>query len=321
MSEETRNEAAGDAEAMDLPVPDDVPEGHRSGFVALVGRANVGKSTLLNRLVGVKLAITSPVPQTTRHRILGVRTLPNGQIAFLDTPGFHRPHRQLGEVMLERAKEVLDEADVICWLIDAAAGPGPGDRWVLDQVDPKNRRQPVLFVPNKIDLANKGKLLPLIEQAVGEWGCVEAVPVSAATGENCDRLLEVMLSYLPEGPRLFPENFLTDQDEKLIIAEIIREKLLHELRQEVPYAVAVTVERLEEREDGLLEIGALVLVERDTHKGIVIGKGGSRLKKVGTYARRELEDRLGRKVFLELWVKVKPDWRDKTGVLRELGLY
>ncbi len=311
----------GGAGGPGMGVTGDVPEGHRSGFAALVGRANVGKSTLLNRLVGVKLAIASPVPQTTRHRILGVRTLREGQVASLDTPGFHRPRRRLGEVMLERARQVLDEADVVCWVVDAAAGVGPGDRWVLEQIDPPRRGRPVLFVPNKIDLVNKGKLLPMIEQAVGEWGCVEAVPVSAATGENCERLLEVIVSHLPEGPRLFPEGFLTDQDQRQIIAEIIREKLLHELRQEVPYAVAVTVERLTEREDGLLEVGALILVERDSHKGIVIGRGGSRLKKVGTLARRELEDRLGRKVFLELWVKVKPDWRDRTGVLRELGLY
>ncbi len=293
----------------------------RSGFVVLAGRANVGKSTLLNRLVGVKLAITSPVPQTTRHRVLGVRTMAGGQIAFLDTPGFHRPHRHLGEVMLERAREALAEADLVCWVIDAAAGFGAGDRRVLAEIDPPRRKQPVVFVPNKVDLVNRGRLLPLIEQATGEWGCAAAVPVSAATGENCDRLLEVMLSHLPPGPLLFPEDFLTDQDERTVIAEIVREKLLHELRQEVPYAVAVTVERLAEREDGLLEVGALVLVERESHKGIVIGKGGSRLKKVGTLARKELEERMGRKVFLELWVKVRPDWRNRAGVLRDLGLY
>jgi GTP-binding protein Era len=298
---------------------DDAPQ--RFGFVAIVGRTNVGKSTLINRLVGEKLAIVSSVAQTTRHRILGVRTLPHAQIAFLDSPGFHKPQHQLGYVLMETARGVAGEADVVLFVVDAAAGIGPGDRHVLGELRESGRSAPIVAVLNKVDQMNKGKLLPMIDQAVNEWGCKEAVPVSALHDENCDRLVEAIVGWLPEGPAHYPPDFVTDQAERRMIAEVVREKALDALRQEVPHALAVRVEAIAEREDGLIEIGATLFVEREGQKGIVIGAGGSRLKEVGTRARKELESRLGRKVFLELWVRVRPGWRDKVGLLRDFDVY
>ena len=295
--------------------------GHRCGFVALVGRSNVGKSTLLNRLVGEKVAIVSALPQTTRQRILGVRTDQRGQIAFIDSPGYHKPHDRLGEMMLERAQGVAEEADVILLMIDASAGIGPGDVFVKDQLDPASRRAPVVLAPNKIDLINKAKTLPMIDVAVNEWGCREAVPISAKDGLNCERLVDTLLGYLPEGPALFPADYRTDQQERGLVAEIVREKLLAELRQEVPYAVAVATDSLERREDDLVEIHATIFVERESQKGIVIGSGGRMLKKVGAQARKELEQRFGTQVFLELWVKVRESWRDRSSLWRELGIW
>ncbi len=314
-------EPAPGARSLDELTRGPLPEDHRAGFAALVGRANVGKSTLLNQLVGEKLAIVSTLPQTTRTRILGVLTTPGGQVAFLDSPGFHKPQHQMGAVMLETARQVAGEADVVLFVIDAAAGFGPGDRFVLDELDPKNEKRPILAVLNKVDQMNKGKVLPLMQAAVEDWGCREAIPVSASTGDNCDRLLRVVLSYLPQGPPLYPDDFITDQDERRFIAEVIREKLLMGLRQEVPHSTAVAIERLENREDGIAEIHAAIIVERDSQKKIVIGHKGTRLKEVGTLARTELEKRLGQHVFLKLWVKVREDWRDKAAMLREFGVF
>lgn len=299
----------------------DGDQGKRFGFAALAGRPNVGKSTLLNRLVGRKVAIVSPVPQTTRHRILGVRTLPTGQVAFVDAPGFHRPRRQLGELMLEQARSAAGDADVVLWVVDAAAGVGAGDRRVLDEVRKVAPERPVVLVLNKLDRMNKGRLLPLIKQGVREWGCREAVPVSALTGENVDRLLETVVALLPPGEPMYPPDFVTDQRERTIVAELVREKLFERLRQEVPHAVAVAVEHLGEREDGLLEAHAVIYVERPSQKAIVIGHRGRMLKEVGTEARKELEAMTGRRVFLKLWVKVREAWRDRIGVLREIGVY
>ncbi len=309
-----------DSEETDAPVQDEV-KSYRSGFAALVGRANVGKSTLLNHLVGEKVAIVSDVPQTTRQRILGVRTMQTGQIAFIDVPGFHKPQHQMGEVMMERAREAAGEADVILFVVDASQGIGPGDRFVLEQLEPSRRKQPVIAVLNKLDLMNKGKVLPMIETAVNEWGCTEAVPLSAKDGLNCERLLEVVVDALPEGPALFPPDYVTDQRERMLAAEVVREKLLHRLRKEVPHAVAVVVDRFETREDGLLEIEASILVERESHKAIVIGAKGQMLREVGQAARKELEKRFGCRVFLKQWVKVREGWRDRIAVLRELGLF
>ncbi|MCU0253455.1 MAG: GTPase Era [Acidobacteria bacterium] len=299
----------------------EVPPGFRSGFAALVGRANVGKSTLLNHLVGAKVAIVSPVPQTTRHRILGVTNIPGrGQIAFLDSPGLHRPQHHLGERLNETARQVAGEADVLVLVFDASAGFGPGDEHVRAEVERDRGGRPVILVPNKIDQMNKGKLLPLIEQATREWGYTDVVPVSALSGDNVARLTEVVLSRLPEGPPLFPLDYVTDQGDRRMIAEIVREKLLARLRQEVPHSVAVVLDRLEPRPGGLLHVDASILVERPTQKAIVIGKGGAMLKEVGTEARRELETRLGTRVYLKLWVKVRENWRDRDPILHELGL-
>ncbi len=313
--------AAPGARNLDELTRGPLPEDHRAGFAALVGRANVGKSTLLNQLGGEKLAIVSAQPQTTRTRILGVLTTPGGQVAFIDSPGFHKPQHQMGHVMLETARQAAGEADVVLFVVDASAGFGPGDKFVLDELDPKNETRPVLAVLNKVDQMNKGKVLPLMQEAVEQWGCREAIPVSASTGDNCDRLLRVVLSYLPAGPPLYPEDFITDQDERRFIAEVVREKLLMGLRQEVPHSTAVAIERLENREDGIAEIHAAIIVERESQKKIVIGHKGTRLKEVGTLARTELEKRLGQHVFLKLWVKVREDWRDKAAMLRELGVF
>lgn len=296
------------------------PQDSRFGFVTLIGRANVGKSTLLNRFVGEKVSIVSPIPQTTRRRILGVRTLPHGQIAFLDTPGFHKPEHHMGQLMVETARQTAGEADVLVLMIDASSGIGPGDRYVLDHIDPKSESRPVIIALNKVDLINKAKVLPMIEELTGEWGCHHVVPISAETGANCEHLLEVILSFLPPGPALYPEDYTTDQDDRRHTAEVIREKLLHKLRQEVPHAVAVIVESMEVRDDELLEILAAVMVERESQKGIVIGHRGAKLKEVGIEAREELERYFGRKIFLKLWVKVREDWRDKAAILRDLGI-
>lgn len=297
------------------------PPGFRSGFAAIVGRANVGKSTLLNRLVGEKLAIVSPVPQTTRDRILGVRTFPEGQVAFVDSPGFHKPLDQLGEIMLERAKEIAGGADVVLLVVDASTGFGPGDRFALDLIKAQGGQRPVVVVLNKVDLINKAKVLPLIEEAVTDWECPEAVPVSAMTGDNCDRLLQVVIGLLPEGPPLYPEDYVTDQDDMRFAAEVIREKLLERLKKEVPHSVAVLIEHSVLREDGIIDLSAVIYVERPGQKGIVVGHQGRLLKEVGTLARKEIEKRLGHQVFLQMWVKVRPDWRDRMSILRDLGVY
>ena len=298
-----------------------VPPGFRSGFAALVGRANVGKSTLLNRLVGAKVAIVSPVPQTTRNRILGVANLPGrGQVAFLDSPGLHRPQHNLGERLNETARQVAGEADVLVFVFDASLGFGPGDEHVRGEIQQGRGSRPVILAPNKVDQMNKGKLLPLIEQATKEWGFDDVVPVSALSGDNVVRLCEVVLSRLPEGPPLYPLDYVTDQGDRRMITEIVREKLLARLRQEVPHAIAVVLDQLEPRPGGLLHIDASILVERPTQKAIVIGKGGAMLKEVGTEARKELEARLGTRVYLKLWVKVRENWRDRDPILHELGL-
>ncbi len=298
-----------------------VPPGFRSGFAALVGRANVGKSTLLNRLVGAKVAIVSPVPQTTRNRILGVANLPGrGQVAFLDSPGLHRPQHNLGERLNETARQVAGEADVLVFVFDASLGFGPGDEHVRGEIQQGRGSRPVILVPNKVDQMNKGKLLPLIEQATNDWGFDDVVPVSALSGDNVARLCEVVLSRLPEGPPLYPLDYVTDQGDRRMITEIVREKLLARLRQEVPHAIAVVLDQLEPRPGDLLHIDASILVERPTQKAIVIGKGGAMLKEVGTEARKELEARLGTRVYLKLWVKVRENWRDRDPILHELGL-
>jgi GTP-binding protein Era len=292
----------------------------RSGYVALLGWTNVGKSTLLNRLVGVKLAAVAEVAQTTRSRIEGVRTIADrGQVVLVDTPGLHRPRHAMNRAMVRVARQAVGAVDLVLLIVDAKRGLGPGDREVADWL--ATTGAPRLGVLNKIDLLrSKSSLLPMMETLVGEWGLAEALPVSALTGEGCDMLLDRVLQALPEGPPLFPEEMLTDQPERVLAAEWIREKLLAETRQELPHATAVIVERWQERHDGLLEIEATVLVEHDSQKKIVVGRGGELLKRVGTAARLELERFLDQRVYLRLWVRVRRDWRNDRQMLRRMGL-
>lgn len=291
----------------------------RSGFVAILGWTNVGKSTLLNRLVGEKIAAVADVPQTTRNRITGVRALEGGgQVVFLDTPGLHNPRERMNRMMVETARRSLEGVDLALLVVDAAHGLGPGDASAAATV----RRSGVvaLAVLNKIDLVHpKSRLLDMMTLAVDGWGLEEAIPVSAATGEGLETLVERVVARLPEAPPPFPSDFLTDQPERLLAAEWIREKLLHHTRQEIPHATAVLVERWHEREDGLVEIEATVLVERESQKGIVIGKGGRLLKQVGTEARRDIERLLGTRVFLRIRVQARADWRNDRRTLSELG--
>lgn len=292
----------------------------RSGFVAIVGRPNVGKSTLLNRLMGQKVVIVSDKPQTTRNRIRCILTLPEAQIVFLDTPGIHRPKHRLGERMLQSAYKALAEVDLVVFVVDAAAGVGPGDRYVagaLAEVD-----TPVVLVLNKMDAVsgNRDEVIAACRSELATAGAEEYIPLSALTGEGTDRLVEWIVERLPEGPKYYPDDWVTDHPERFIVAELVREQVLHATREEIPHAVAVIVERIERREDeDLVDINATIYVERDSQRGIIIGKGGAMIRHIGTQARREIEALLGSRVNLQLWVKVKRDWRNKIGALQELG--
>jgi GTP-binding protein Era len=296
-----------------------VPAGQRSGAVALVGWTNVGKSTLLNRLVGTKLAAVADTPQTTRNRITGVRTLPGqGQVVFVDTPGFHRGRHRINRAMHRIARDTLGAVDLVLQVLDAARGLGPGDAQIARLLRASGTRR--LAALNKIDLVEpRARLLPMMDTAVSDWGFPEVFAVSARTGEECDRLVEHVLGLLPGGPALFGEDFVTDQPERRLAAEWIREQLLRHAREELPHATAVVVERWNEH-DGALTIDATIYVERKGQKAIVIGRGGQLLKRVGTEARQELERWRGAPVHLRLWVKLRPDWRDDPRVLAELGL-
>lgn len=291
-----------------------------SGFVALVGRPNAGKSTLLNQLVGTKLAIVSDKPQTTRNRIVGVRTRPTGQIAYLDTPGIHKPLRKLNDRMMDVSRAVLREVDVVTLVIDATAPEGAGDRFVRELVS--TVRVPVVVALNKVDLMAKGDLLPRIAALADRKIYADIVPVSATTGENVDRLEAVLLSHLPEGPPLFPEDYLTDQPERFFAAELVREQVLRHTHAELPFSTAVVVDQFGEPETpgGLLRLHCSILVERATQKPILLGKGGSMIKAIGTAARLSLEAFFDTKVYLDLHVKVKEDWRDDPRALADIGL-
>jgi GTP-binding protein Era len=289
---------------------------YRSGFVALVGRPNVGKSTLLNRILGEKVAIISDKPQTTRTRILGVKHLPGAQMVFLDTPGIHKPKFELNKRMVEVALHVLDEVDLAFFMVEATEPPGHGDRFVLERL--KERDVPVVLVVNKVDLVKKLRLLPLIDEYSRMHGFADIVPVSAKTGEGVDRLLALALARMPEGPAYFSEDVVTDQPMRVLAAEIIREKLLQKTRDELPFAIAVGIDSFKE-EGRMARISATIYVEKDSQKAIVIGKHGQILKDVGTYARIDMENLFGMKVFLELWVKVKESWRQDERMLVELG--
>jgi len=292
----------------------------KSGFVSFIGRPNAGKSTLLNRLVGTKLAIVSDKPQTTRTRILGVRNYPDAQVVFLDTPGIHRPLHRMNVRMVDVALETIRDVDVLGLVLDVAEKLGKGDRYVLDLV--KDVKIPVFLILNKIDLIKKTKLLPLIGQFGQEQRFAEIIPVSAATGDNVDRLERAIIDRLPEGPPLYPDDYLTDQPERVMAAEIVREKLLQFTHAEIPFASAVVVDRFEEPADegGLLRLHCTIVVDRESQKPIVVGKGGEMIKRIGTAAREELERFFSTRVFLDLRVRVAVDWREDERVLQDIGV-
>jgi len=289
----------------------------KSGFVSIVGRTNVGKSTLLNKIMGKKVAIVSDKPQTTRNKILCVLNRDDSQVIFLDTPGFHKPKHRLGEQLVEVALRTLREVDSVLFLVEANQPPGPGDNYIIRQFE--GLSTPVLLVINKIDLIKRESLLPLIDQYSRLYSFSEIIPVSAATGENLDNLLDAAIKYLPLGPEYYPEGMVTDRPESFIMAEIIREKVLKLTGQEVPHSVAVVIEDLTEQPNQVIAVRAVVYTERESQKGILIGREGQMLKKIGQMARVEMESLLGSKIFLELWVKVRPGWRNKESLLHNLG--
>ncbi len=292
----------------------------KSGFVSLIGRPNAGKSTLLNRLVGSKLAIVSDKPQTTRNRILGVRNYPDAQVVYLDTPGIHRPLHRMNVRMVDTAVNTIATVDVLCLLLDVSERAGHGDRFVIDLV--KNTSTPVFLVLNKIDLVKKSRLLPIMDGYWQEQRFAEIIPVSAATGENVERLEQVLIDRLPEGQPLYPGDYLTDQPERFLASEIVREKLLQFTHAEIPFSSAVVVDRFEEPEEagGMIRLYCTILVDRDSQKAIVVGRAGEMVKRIGTAAREELERFFDAKVFLDLHVGVKSDWREDERLLGELGL-
>ena len=291
----------------------------RSGYVSFVGRPNAGKSTLLNTIVGTKVAIVSDKPQTTRNRILAAKNYPEGQIVFVDTPGIHRPLHRMNVRMVDAAVDTLREVDAVAIIFDASTRPGRGDEYVSGLLS--GIRVPVVLVLNKVDLVAKAKLLPLIEQAQTWHAFAAIVPVSAQTGDGVDRLERVLLEQLPEGEPLYPDDFLTDQPERALVAETVREKLLRHTREELPFSTAVTVDQFDEENRGrILRLYCTIYVEQDSQKGIVIGRGGEMLKRIGTEARQDLEAFFETKVFLDLRVKVNADWRDNDRALDDLGV-
>jgi GTP-binding protein Era len=292
----------------------------KSGFVSLIGRPNAGKSTLLNRLVGTKLAIVSDKPQTTRTRILGVRNYPDAQVVFLDTPGIHRPLHRMNVRMMHTAVETMREVDVLGVVVDAAEPPGKGDRFVVDLI--KDVKVPIVLILNKIDLIKKTRLLPILERYTKEGRFAEMVPISASTGDNVDRLERVLIDRLPEGQALYPADYLTDQPERFLAAEIVREKLLQFTHAEIPFSSAVVIDRFEEAtgRDGILRLYCTIVVDRESQKPIVVGRAGAMIKKIGTAAREELEQFFSTKVYLDLHVRVKSEWREDDRVLSQIGI-
>jgi GTPase len=296
-----------------------VPEGYHSGYVALVGRPNAGKSTLLNRLVGQKIAAVSDKPQTTRFKIQGVITRSDGQVVLVDTPGVHQPGYELNRRMMTAVQDALLGVDLVCLLRDAAVSTGNGDRFVLDLV--KQAQKPSILLLNKIDkLEDKSALLPLMDWYKNEHHWEEIVPISALKNEMTDVLLESVVRHLPSGDPIFSEDELTDQPLRVMVSEIVREKILQVTGDEIPYVTAVITERFEETRDDFARINCAIIVERTSQKKIVIGKGASRLKEIGIRARREIEDLVGHRVHLELFVKVEEDWRNRRGLLDEMGV-
>ncbi len=291
--------------------------GFKSGFVAVIGRPNVGKSTLVNSLIGQKIAIMSDKPQTTRNKILCVLSNDDAQILFIDTPGIHKPKHKLGEYMVRTAEATLKEVDVIVFVVDGTEKKGPGEAYILERLSEVST--PVILVVNKIDTLSKQDILPVIAQYTGERDFAAVVPVSALEKTNLTVLVEEIKSRLEPGPQYYPSDMITDQPERMVIAEMIREKVLHHTREEIPHAIAVDIEEITTRSNEDLYVRAVIYVERESQKGIVIGAGGQLLKEVGRQARIDIQNLLGSKIYLDLWVKVKKDWRNREGILRSFG--
>jgi len=294
----------------------EITKNFRSGYVSIIGRPNVGKSTLLNSILGEKIAIVTPKPQTTRNKIMGIKTLPDAQIIFIDTPGIHRPRHKLGETMVRTALEALNEVDVILFMVEPYE-PGKGDRAIIDLL--KRVQSPVFLLINKIDIVKKSDILLIIDHFKGLYPFKEIIPVSAIKQDGISLLIKTIHDYLPSGPTYYPDDLITDQMERFMVSEIIREKAMDMTEEELPYSVAVEVAGWKEREDGLISISCNIYVEREGQKAIIIGKRGAMLKSIGSAARVDIEKLLNTKVFLELWVKVKKNWRNDKQLLNELG--
>ncbi len=292
----------------------------KSGFVTLIGRPNVGKSTLMNRMIGQKIAITSNKPQTTRNRIQTVHTDERGQIVFVDTPGIHKAKNKLGEYMVGAAEKTIGEVDVVCWLVEPTTYIGAREQHIIERL--KKVKAPIILVINKVDTIKKEEILPVIDCYRKELDFQEIIPVSARSGANVDELIDTIYKYLPYGPMFYDEDTITDQPMRQIVAELIREKALHALNEEIPHGIAVVIDSMKERKSqkGIItDIQATIICERDSHKGIIIGKGGEMLKKIGANARYEIEKQLDTKVNLQLWVKVKKEWRDSDVLIKNFG--
>ena len=292
-------------------------EGFKSGFVSIIGRPNVGKSTLLNRIVGQKVAIMSDVPQTTRNKIQGVVTSDDSQIVFIDTPGIHKPQTRLNDFMLKSAYSTFNEVDLVLFMVNAAEKRGAGDNFILEKL--KNLRTPKFLMINKIDQVKPEELLKIIMDYTSDNEFNEVVPISAIQGNNVDEMMATIKKYMPEGPQFYPDDQVTDHPEYFVVSEFIREKILQLTKEEVPHSVAVVVESMQRNEDDKVHVHATIIVDRASQKGIIIGKGGKMLKEIGVRARRDIEAMLGDKIYLELWVKVQKDWRDKQSYLQDYG--
>ncbi|NMH69742.1 GTPase Era [Bacillus sp. RO3] len=292
--------------------------GYKSGFISIIGRPNVGKSTFLNRVIGQKIAIMSDKPQTTRNKVQGVCTTDDAQMIFIDTPGIHKPKHKLGDFMMKIAQNTLKEVDVILFMVNVEEGIGKGDHFIIEKL--KGVKTPVFLILNKIDQIHPDALLPMIQQYNDLFPFAATVPISALEGNNVENLLQIIKDQLPEGPQFYPADQITDHPERFIVSELIREKVLHLTREEIPHSIAVVIDKMERKQDkDLIDVMATIIVERDSQKGIIIGKQGSMLKEVGKRSRVDIENLLGTKVYLELWVKVQKDWRNRSANLRDFG--
>ncbi|EKO0724369.1 GTPase Era [Staphylococcus pseudintermedius] len=290
---------------------------YKSGFVTIIGRPNVGKSTFVNRVIGHKIAIMSDKAQTTRNKIQGVMTQQDAQIVFLDTPGIHKPKHKLGDYMMKVAKNTLSEIDAVMFMVNVNEEIGRGEEYIMEML--KTVKTPVFLVLNKIDLVHPDALMPRIEQYQRYMDFAEIIPISALEGHNVDHFINVLKSYLPEGPQYYPDGQISDHPEQFVVSELIREKILQTTSEEIPHAIGVNVERMTQESEDRVHIEAVIYVERDSQKGIVIGKGGKKLKEVGKRARLDIEHLLGSKVYLDLWVKVQKDWRNKSSFIKQMG--